>query len=133
MFVYSNFVSKTFYNIWTLVLLKRAWLSYEFCPVHPFICPYVTLFSHDWLTVIIIIIIIIIITIIIALYWGSSWGSREIFLPKMPYYAKMGASPMKTVEWPSHLCEIRSQCVSTTSHTQFRWFCMFKGWCIAPA
>ena len=28
-------------------------------------------------------------------YWGSSWGSREVFQPKMPYYAKMGACPMK--------------------------------------
>ena len=47
--------------------------------------------------VIIIIIItnIIIITIIIIMYWGSSRGSREAFQPKMPYYAKTGACPMK--------------------------------------
>ena len=29
------------------------------------------------------------------MYWGSSWGSHEVFQPKMPYYAKMGACPMK--------------------------------------
>ena len=32
---------------------------------------------------------------VLLLYWGSSWGSRETFQPKMSYYAKMGACPMK--------------------------------------
>ena len=30
-----------------------------------------------------------------CMYWGSSWASREAFQPKMPYYAKMAACPMK--------------------------------------
>ena len=30
-----------------------------------------------------------------TMYWGSSWGSREVFQPKMPYYAKMGVCPIK--------------------------------------
>ena len=45
--------------------------------------------------IIITTIIIIIITIIIIMYWGSSRGSRVAFQPKMPYYAKTGACPMK--------------------------------------
>ena len=43
----------------------------------------------------IIIVIVYIAIIIIFMYWGSSWGNREVFQPKMPYYAKMGACPMK--------------------------------------
>ena len=43
-------------------------------------------------------VIIIIIFIIVIMYSGSSKGSREVFQPKMPYYAKMGGHPMKKVE-----------------------------------
>ena len=47
-------------------------------------------------TIIVIIIVIVYNAIIIIfMYWGSSWGNREVFQPKMPYYAKMGACPMK--------------------------------------
>ena len=70
--------------------------------------------------------------LLIVMYWGSSWGSSEVFQPNWPYYTKMGACPIKTVEWPSHLCEIWCHCASSTSHTQFRWLGMVKGWCIAP-
>ena len=33
--------------------------------------------------------------IFIIMCWANSWERREVFLPKMPYYAKMGACPMK--------------------------------------
>ena len=54
------------------------------------------------------------------------------FSPRCHIMPKWAHVPWKTVEWPSHLCEIWSHCVSTTSHTQFRWLGMVKCWCIAP-
>ena len=57
----------------------------------------------------------------------------RFFSPRCHIMPKWAHVPWKTVEWSSHLCEIWSHCVSTTSHTQFRWLGMVKGWCIAPA
>ena len=53
------------------------------------------LLSFIFHNIVVVVIIIIIIIIIIILHWGSSWGSREVFQPKLPYYAKMGTCPMK--------------------------------------
>ena len=57
----------------------------------------------------------------------------RFFSPRCHIMPKWAHVPWKTVEWPSHLCEIWSHCLSTTSHTQFCWLGMVKGWCIAPA
>ena len=56
--------------------------------------------------------------IIIVMYWASSWGSREVFQPIMPYYTKMGACPMKnsgmtfTVMW-----NLESLCILNLAYT----------------
>ena len=57
----------------------------------------------------------------------------RFFSPRCHIMPKWAHVPWKTVEWSSHLCEIWSHCLSATSHTQFRWLDMVKGWCIAPA
>ena len=55
------------------------------------------------------------------------------FSPRCHIMPKWVHVPWKAVEWPSHLCEIWSYCLSTTSHTQFLWLGIVKGWCMAPA
>ena len=45
--------------------------------------------------IIITIIIIIIIMTIIIMNRGSSWEIREVFQSKLPYYAEIGACPMR--------------------------------------
>ena len=57
----------------------------------------------------------------------------RFFSPRCHTMPKQAHVPWKTEECLSHLCEIWSHCVSTTSHTQFRWLDIVKGWCIAPA
>ena len=69
-------------------------------------------------------------------YYGIEEAHGEavrFFSPRCHIIPKLAHVPWKTVEWPSHLCEIWSHCLSTTSHAQFRWLGMVKGWCIAPA
>ena len=41
------------------------------------------------------ILLLLLLLLLSLLYWGRSWGSCEVFQPKVPYYAKMGACPMK--------------------------------------
>ena len=56
--------------------------------------------------------------IIIVMYWASSWGSCDVFQPKMPYYTKMGTCPMKnsgmtfTVMW-----NLESLCILNLAYT----------------
>ena len=63
-------------------------------------------------------IIIIIIIIIIIMYWGSSRGSGEIFQPKMPYYAKMGACPTKNSRMTFRFFwNLESLCIHNLAYT----------------
>ena len=41
--------------------------------------------------------LLLLISLLLWSWWCiiSSWGSREVLQPKMPYYTKMGACPMK--------------------------------------
>ena len=75
------------------------------------------LFLYYWLFIIFCIIIIVIINIII-MYWGNSWGSREVFQPKMPYYAKMGTCPMKNSGMTFiFMCNLESLCIHNLAYT----------------
>ena len=54
----------------------------------------------------------------ILLYWGSSWGSRKVFLPKMPYFAKMSACPMKNSEMTFiFMWNLESLCIHNLAYT----------------
>ena len=56
--------------------------------------------------------------IIIIMYWASSWGSREVFQPKMPYYAKMGACPMKNSGMTfTFMWNLESLCIHNLAYT----------------
>ena len=57
----------------------------------------------------------------------------KFFSPRCHIMPKCTHVQWKTVQWPSHLCEIWSYSVSTTSYTQLCWLDMVKCWCLAPA
>ena len=68
--------------------------------------------------IVIIIVIVYIAIIIIFMYWGSSWGNREVFQPKMPYYAKMGACPMKNSAMTlAFMWNLESLCIHNFPYT----------------
>ena len=55
---------------------------------------------------------------IIIMYWVSSWGSREDFQPKIPYYAKMGACPMKNSGMTfTFMWNLESLCIHNLAYT----------------
>ena len=60
----------------------------------------------------------IIFDIIIIMYWGGSWGSRDVFQPKMPYYAKMGACLMKNSGLTfTFIWKLESLCIHNLAYT----------------
>ena len=74
-------------------------------------------FRH-FIIIIVVIIIGIIIIIIIIMYWGSSWRSRQVFQPKMLYYAKMGTCPMKNSGMTfTFMWNLESLCIHNLAYT----------------
>ena len=68
--------------------------------------------------IITIIIIVVVVIIIVIMYWGSSWGCREVFQPKMPYYDEMGASPMKSSGMTfTFMWNLEALCIQNLAYT----------------
>ena len=62
--------------------------------------------------------LLLLIFLLLLLYWGSSWGSRELFQPKMPYYAKMGACSRKNSGMAfTFMWNLESLCIHNLAYT----------------